>query len=186
MAKKKGNAQVINNIGEVHLDIDYDKLAEAIVKAQERAKVEQNHQEEVQVTPTQKKKWSWKSFFRNLWSFICNKTPSTQDEIAISLSAILNASFKAVSALCFLLFVISIPHSCFSLFQIHWSISVDGIINEMQGLITAVLTPILLFAFALEFWAIGNAMSREKDKGFLLTMFSSIVGIVALVVSIVK
>ena len=33
MAKKKDKPQVINNIGEINLEIDYDKLAEAIVKA---------------------------------------------------------------------------------------------------------------------------------------------------------
>lgn len=35
MAKKKDKPQVINNIGEINLEIDYDKLAEAIVKAKQ-------------------------------------------------------------------------------------------------------------------------------------------------------
>ena len=35
MAKKKDKPQVINNIQELNLEIDYDKLAEAIVKAGE-------------------------------------------------------------------------------------------------------------------------------------------------------
>ena len=34
MAKKKDKSQIINNIQELNLEIDYDKLAEAIVKAQ--------------------------------------------------------------------------------------------------------------------------------------------------------
>ena len=33
MAKKKDNPQIINNIQELNLEIDYDKLAEAIVRA---------------------------------------------------------------------------------------------------------------------------------------------------------
>ena len=37
MAKKKDKPQVINNIQELNLEIDYDKLAEAIVKAQEKS-----------------------------------------------------------------------------------------------------------------------------------------------------
>ena len=32
--KNKGKPQVINNIQELNLEIDYDKLAEAIVKSQ--------------------------------------------------------------------------------------------------------------------------------------------------------
>ena len=38
MAKKKEKTQVINNIKELNLEIDYDKLADAIVKAQTKQK----------------------------------------------------------------------------------------------------------------------------------------------------
>lgn len=37
MGKKKEKAQTINHIQNLNLEIDYDKLAEAIVKAQEKA-----------------------------------------------------------------------------------------------------------------------------------------------------
>ena len=37
MAKKKNNTTVVNNIDSVNVEIDYDKLAEAIVKAQQKA-----------------------------------------------------------------------------------------------------------------------------------------------------
>lgn len=40
MAKKKNNTTVVNNIDSVNVEIDYDKLAEAIVKAQQKAEVE--------------------------------------------------------------------------------------------------------------------------------------------------
>ena len=42
MSKKKDKPQVINNIGEINLEIDYDKLAESIVKAQEKSENEAN------------------------------------------------------------------------------------------------------------------------------------------------
>lgn len=42
MAKKKDKPQVINNIQELNLEIDYEKLAEAIVKAQEKNESEAN------------------------------------------------------------------------------------------------------------------------------------------------
>lgn len=38
MSKKKDKPQVVNHIDEVNLEIDYDKLADAIVKANERTK----------------------------------------------------------------------------------------------------------------------------------------------------
>ena len=40
MAKKKDKPQVINNIQELNLEIDYDKLAEAIVRANKKAEEE--------------------------------------------------------------------------------------------------------------------------------------------------
>ena len=38
MAKKKDKPQVINNIQELNLEIDYDKLAETIVKVQNKSR----------------------------------------------------------------------------------------------------------------------------------------------------
>jgi hypothetical protein len=42
MAKKKEKPQIINNIQELNLEIDYDKLAEAIVRAQGKSVNEAN------------------------------------------------------------------------------------------------------------------------------------------------
>ena len=42
MAKKKDKPQVINNIQELNLEIDYDKLAEAIVKASKKTSYKRN------------------------------------------------------------------------------------------------------------------------------------------------
>ena len=42
MAKKKDKLQVLNNIQELNLEIDYDKLAEAIVKANTQVVEEAN------------------------------------------------------------------------------------------------------------------------------------------------
>ena len=47
MAKKKNSPQVINNIRELNLEIDYDKLAEAIVKAQEKSVAPNDKKEKI-------------------------------------------------------------------------------------------------------------------------------------------
>ena len=43
MAKKKDKPQVINNFQELNLEIDYDKLAEAIVKANQKETLQQSN-----------------------------------------------------------------------------------------------------------------------------------------------
>ena len=45
MAKKKDKPQVVNNIQELNLEIDYDKLAEAIVKAQNQSTIIESYNE---------------------------------------------------------------------------------------------------------------------------------------------
>lgn len=55
MAKKKNNTTVVNNIDSVNLEIDYDKLAEAIVKAQQKANEQYSVSRELMktiITPT--------------------------------------------------------------------------------------------------------------------------------------
>lgn len=47
MAKKKEKPQVINNIEEINLEIDYDKLAAAIIKAKRIEKENQEREKEV-------------------------------------------------------------------------------------------------------------------------------------------
>ena len=68
MAKKKDKPQVINNIGELNLEIDYDKLAEAIVKAQEKS-AELNV---IESRPAEKT-----GFWRAIWLILCNKETKT-------------------------------------------------------------------------------------------------------------
>ena len=46
MAKKKDKPQIINNIQELNLEIDYEKLAEAIVKAQNQSSTIDSYSED--------------------------------------------------------------------------------------------------------------------------------------------
>ena len=55
MAKKKNNTTVVNNIDSVNVEIDYDKLAEAFVKAQQKANEKYSVSRELMktiITPT--------------------------------------------------------------------------------------------------------------------------------------
>ena len=54
MAKKKDKPQVINNIQELNLEIDYDKLAEAIVKAQEKSEEEKKPKDNLKILEEKK------------------------------------------------------------------------------------------------------------------------------------
>ena len=62
MSKKKDIKQVINNIRELNLEIDYDKLAEAIVKAQNKS---QEIDEEGELEAL--------GLFKTIWYIIVNK-----------------------------------------------------------------------------------------------------------------
>ena len=75
MAKKKEKSQVINNIQELNLEIDYDKLAEAIVKAQEKQAPTQNEE----TTQTSGAKTSKvKIFWENVRAVVFNQEKKIQ------------------------------------------------------------------------------------------------------------
>lgn len=108
MRKHRRNITIINN------EIDYDKLAEAIVKAQRKA--EEPIEEKVTNV-----KISPKLFLKNIWYIIINKK-STNGELTIGVfSLITSFIFKFVSCIGFLLAVSMVGLTVYEFFRLDWT-----------------------------------------------------------------
>ena len=94
MAKKKDKPQVINNIQELNLEIDYDKLAEAIVKAQKQTNVETDIKD-------QKNKHE---FLKNIYCFIFNKAEQKNNILVDFFKLPIVGLFRLISIACCVLF----------------------------------------------------------------------------------
>ena len=182
MAKKKDKPQVINNIGELNLEIDYDKLAEAIVKVQKASNAmdDQEFSDEVNNSPKSK----WKTFWYNVFHVVINDNKGKSNFLPSSLVAIIQTMFNTIS---FFLFCISPSILCFGGRRIYdWMV---GAQTDIIGNIIFILMNLFMFAFillvALVFRGIANDIGREKDKHYIISVFSGLTGFAALIIAII-
>lgn len=152
MAKKKDKPQVINNIQELNLEIDYDKLAEAIVKAQSK-------------TEKQRKE----------------KKSSISDSFIFWISLF----FRVISifgiAICIIGFIAIIQYAINTAI---WNTANNIVANIFTfGIIGLFI--ITFGAYCIIMWRAAKEIETEKDRNYVVSVFSGIVSFVALIVALV-
>ena len=152
MAKKKDKPQVINNIQELNLEIDYDKLAQAIVKAQNEA---------------EKQRTESKSFVSNSFIFLVSLIFGGIGLGGFGISAIgLAAIVRYVGKIAV------------------WETAFDYISNIFAlGIVTIFLVVLGLYSCLL--WKSAKEIKKEKDRNYIVSVFSGIVSFAALIVALV-
>ena len=151
MAKKKDKPQVINNIQELNLEIDYDKLAEAIVKAQEVSEDEAN----------KKRRFTSGSF-----------------------AMLITVAFRGFSIFVALLAASLILVLVVSRNTVQW----DGFTNIVVSILTiafCIVFAIVLGLYAVLLWKSAKEIETEKDRNYIISVFSGIVSFAALIVALV-
>ena len=169
----KGKQRTINKIENVNMDIDYDKLAVAIAKAIQ--KLEDDEEESDQ----QLSESNWKLFWKNIWDIIINKIdrPFFSDILVILIQTIFNVFALA----CVFLMVL---HCCYIGRRI-WGFLQYPLLDNLLFLSERIFL-VLIFGFvALIMRGSANDISREGDKNYIVSVFSCLVSLVALVVSFV-
>ena len=151
MSKKKDKPQVINNIGEINLEIDYDKLAEAIVKAQEKSEDEANR----------KKKF-------------------TSGTFAMTISF----AFRGVAILGWLI-ALATPVAIINIAKSFMWNEVNAVIGHVFSIafLAALFVVLVLYSFLL--WKSAKEIETEKDRNYIISVFSGIVSFAALIVALV-
>ena len=151
MAKKKNNTTVVNNIDSVNVEIDYDKLAEAIVKAQEKSD-------------------------NNRYG-----SPYTSTTFALMISH----SFRVIAVVAF---PISLLFGFWLSYTIVNELLVVGWCKYIAYGITFVLSALvsyILGLFAVLFWKSAKEIKVEKDKNYIVSVFSGIVSFAALIIAVI-
>ena len=151
MAKKKDKKQTINNIQELNLEIDYDKLAEAIVKAQEISEDEAN----------KKRKFTSGSF-----------------------AMLIMIAFYIFSVFVGLLSLLMIVAPIVSWNALHWN-GLTNIVTSIVAIAFCIVFAILLGLYAVLLWKSAKEIETEKDRNYIISVFSGIVSFVALIVALV-
>ena len=151
MAKKKDKPQVINNIQELNLEIDYDKLAESIVKANTKLDAEAN----------QSKKF-------------------TSGMFSMSVFVILRVIALLSWIIAFALLIGSIK----TFIEMSWN-DFSTISGNIFQIIYSITITVLLVLYPLMLWKSAKEIETEKDRNYIISVFSGIVSFAALIVALV-
>ena len=151
MAKKKDKPQVVNNIQELNLEIDYDKLAEAIVKANSQLDAEANKS---------------KKFTSGMFS--------------MSVFAILRVIALLGWIIAFALLIGSIN----TFIEMSWN-DFSTISGNIFQIIYSITITVLLVLYPLMLWKSAKEIETEKDRNYIVSVFSGIVSFAALIVALV-
>ena len=150
MAKKKDKPQVINNIGELNLEIDYDKLAEAIVKAQKSSESE---------------------------------TSKNKKFTSVTFALLISLVFRGIAIIGFALTII-MPIALWESIKIKQ----EGILGLLFVILMGAFSlacVFVLFILSWILWKSAKEIETEKDRNYIISVFSGIVSFAALIVALV-
>ena len=155
-------------------EIDYERLENIISNAVN------NHDNHVQDTiPTNKKE----NFYKLVWKIITNKKPPTGKQTAELFGSLLVIVFNCLAVLgafCAIFGVIGTVVFCINA---DWSY--DVAFSNMVNAILLVAISVLLGLFALLFRSSANELSIEKDRNYIIAVFSGVVSFAALIVALI-
>lgn len=176
MAKKKDKKQTINNIQQLNIEIDYEKLGETIKNA-----ISNDREEKVDTSKLQKA--TLKDWFTVIKLIITNKADTKGKMTPVLLSMIVGVFFNVLSVLFALGGVASLVLGIAGIIDL---IIVPELISEyIIYIIVGFPTSLLFLIFALLLRASANEFDKEKDRNYIISVFSGIVSFAALIVALV-
>lgn len=167
MSKSKRRT-IIYNDNSVHNEIDYEKLAKAIIEANRKKDDEPSDGSDEEI-----------GFWKGVWYIITNKKKTNGTLISGTFSLILSYLFLILAI--FIIFILII--SLIAIANVFMQVDIWGkIILVVISLMLLVSLP----TFALLLKGMSNEIGEEKDRNYVITVFFGIVSLAALVVSLVS
>ena len=158
-----------------NIEFDYDKLASAIIKLK-GTEPEPILEKESQQVP----KLTIGLFFKTLIKMIFGKI-ETNSEMTVGVFSILLATFFRVLAL-----VGFVSLGYIGYIYVHF-LTTNNLLSSFLGW-TIVCVPLMFgcLIFSAFLWGASNEVMKERDRNFIIAVFSGVVAFVALVVSFLQ
>lgn len=159
----------------INNEIDYDKLAETIVKAQNHAKEEQCNQEN-------KTKITIRDYIKAIVSILRNNG-NTQGNLTVSIFVLLiSMTFKFISITGFF---VSLMGIVIAIKCILHGLDVGNIALWIISAIILIVLSVIVFLYSVIIWGASHEAEKEKDKNYIVSVFSGIVSFAALIIAII-
>lgn len=173
--RKKSLNGLTSNINNITVDINYEKLADAIITAQQK----------INKQPEELPKIKGENIgIVNAISGILQNKKDTSDRMTMGFMAIpIMILFKVMSSLGFAIVAVGIYAGVMQAISMTW-IGVSIAINIGVLLLISVLI-LIMFLYSVIMWGAANEMEKTEDKYFVAAVFSGMVSLIALVVSFI-
>lgn len=162
------------------MGIDYDKLAEAIVKANNKQNTELAKQEE-EINLSKKEKFG--ILKKGIIQIITCKNKTENALTTGFFAMIVSLLFRAVAMFgifAFVALMVGLDATCDKMIWEDWQI-----ILNIFTIATTVLIGIAILLYSLVIWGSATEIENEKDKNYIISVFSGIVTFVALIVALI-
>lgn len=170
---KKNQPTTINNINQLNLEIDYDKLADAIVRAQENAK-KSNEDSDKNEKPR---------FLSAIGKIIKGEKSKDGRFLSAPFSFIISALYRTIAILGVISIIIADIASVIAFTKLPW----QGwqIAANILVIVLVIIVTVTVFLYMVIFWGAANDVEHEKDKNYVISVFSGFVSVAALIVAII-
>ncbi len=171
MRKHRRNIIIVNN------EIDYDKLEETIIKANTKTKTQKVNNSK------KEEKTSVFIFFKVLYYIIFNKKNPNGTMTSGLFSSLISFFFNGLAILGLIVFVggiiaiVNIVKSCI------WT--PESIVSNISAIFLLIAFLLITIVFSLLFRASANEIAKEKDRDYIVSVFSGVVSFAALIVALV-
>ncbi len=171
MRKRRRNITIVNN------EIDYDKLTKAIVDANVQKNTEEDNESK------SKERLTFFGFFKLIYYIVFNKKQSNGTMTSGLLSGLIALAFNGLAILGLIIFVCGIFAIANIIKSCVWQSEL--IANNVAVISLTIAFVVIVGMFSLIFRAAANEMAKEKDRNYVVAVFSGIVSFAALVVALV-
>lgn len=162
---------IIYNDNSVHNEIDYEKLAKAIIEANRKKNDESSAGSDEKI-----------GFWKGVWYIITNKK-KTNGALTHSLfSNLLSDLFNILAVAGVIIAVAAFVATVYLIVQ---SVVQNDFLNSILFAFAGIVFIALILLFCLLLRGVANEIKAEKDRNYIIALFSGVVSFAALVVSLI-
>lgn len=178
----KNKPSTLSNTTPVNIEIDYDKLAESIAKAIKSCSKNSEEVDEVSVEQSKEEK---RSFWKSIYCIIFNKNKKKTNGRMTSdfLGGLIAALFNLIFVSGFFFVIIGIAAIIFSIIHLEWS--PDLIAENIFFIVLVFISTITVAVYSIIFRGLANEIAAEKDRNYIVALFSGIFGFAAFVLALI-
>lgn len=125
----------------------------------------------------------WK-FLKKVWLVIADKADTHGNMTSGAFAFLVSIVFRAVALVGFLVFVLGIYAVVLYVLDLSWQNGPE-VIRNIYALVMVAMILFILVMYSIIMWGASNEMRKERDKNYIVAVFSGVVSFAALIVALV-